>query len=108
MDITGSVALVTGANRGIGRHFVREVLERGAARVYATARDPRRIDAAGAQVLALDVTDAASVAAAADAASDVTLLINNAGVSTYQNLVTGQLDKVRLELDTLFFGVHSA
>lgn len=95
---------MTGANRGIGRHFVCHLLERGAAKVYATARNPEGIDVAGVQVLRLDVTDPASVAAAAAAAADVNLLINNAGGSTYQNLVTGDLDKVRLELDTLFWG----
>lgn len=104
MDIKGSVALVTGANRGIGRHFVRELLERGAAKVYATARNPDRVDVPGAKVLPLDVTDPVSVEAAAATATDVTLLINNAGVSARQNLVDGDLDKIRLELDTLFWG----
>jgi NAD(P)-dependent dehydrogenase (short-subunit alcohol dehydrogenase family) len=84
MDIKGAVALVTGANRGIGRHFAQQLLERGAAKVYATARDPERVDVAGAEVLPLDVTDPASVAAAAGTATDVTLLINNAGVSAHQ------------------------
>ncbi|NHC12750.1 SDR family oxidoreductase [Motilibacter deserti] len=104
MDISGATALVTGANRGIGRHFVLELLERGAAKVYATARDPRAVDVPGVEVLALDVTDPASVAAAAAAAPDVDLLVNNAGISTGTNLVTGDLDRVRLELETNFFG----
>jgi NAD(P)-dependent dehydrogenase (short-subunit alcohol dehydrogenase family) len=104
MDIAGSVALVTGANRGIGRHFVQQLLGRGAAKVYATARDPERIDVAGVRVLPLDVTDPASVAKAAAAAGDITLLINNAGVSTRQNLVTGDLDKARLEMNTMVWG----
>ncbi|MDO8189151.1 SDR family oxidoreductase [Conexibacter sp. JD483] len=104
MDITGSTALVTGANRGIGRHFTQQLLERGAAKVYATARDPQQIDLPGVVPLRLDVTDPASVAAAAAAASDVTLLINNAGVSTGQNLLDGDLDLIRLELETNFWG----
>ena len=102
MKISGSTALVTGASRGLGRHFARQLLERGAARVYATARNPGQVDVPGADVLPLDITDPASVAAAA--AGDVTLLVNNAGVSTFQNLVTGDLDKIRLELDTHFYG----
>ena len=65
MDITGSVALVTGANRGLGRQFAAELVERGAARVYATARDPRSISVAGVEVLALDLLDPHSVDAAA-------------------------------------------
>ncbi|MGW4946698.1 SDR family oxidoreductase [Actinoplanes sp. NPDC004185] len=104
MKISGSVALVTGANRGIGRQFVLELLARGAAKVYATARNPELVDIPGVEVLALDITDPASVAAAAAQAGDVNLLINNAGITTYTNLVTGDLDKIRLELDTHFWG----
>ncbi|GAA1266103.1 SDR family oxidoreductase [Saccharothrix xinjiangensis] len=104
MRIDGSTALVTGANRGIGRHFARHLLERGAAKVYATARDPETVDLPGAEVLRLDVTDPDSVAAAARAATDVNLLVNNAGVNTAQDLVTGDLAKIRLEMDTHFYG----
>jgi NAD(P)-dependent dehydrogenase (short-subunit alcohol dehydrogenase family) len=104
MKISGSTALVTGASRGLGRHFARQLLERGATRVYATARNPDQVDVPGADVLPLDITDPTSVAAAAAAAGDVTLLVNNAGVSTFQNLVTGDLDKIRLEFDTHFYG----
>ena len=104
MKILGSVALVTGANRGIGRQFAQELLERGARKVYATARNPRLVDLPGAEVLPLDITDPASVAAAADAASDVTLLVNNAGLVTGSNLITGDMDRIRLELDTHFYG----
>ncbi|QFZ16154.1 SDR family oxidoreductase [Saccharothrix syringae] len=104
MRIPGSTALVTGANRGIGRHFARQLLDRGAAKVYATARDPEGVDLPGAHVLRLDVTDPASVTAAARAAGDVTLLVNNAGINTGQNLVTGDLAKIRLEMDTHFYG----
>ncbi|MDA0160962.1 SDR family oxidoreductase [Solirubrobacter ginsenosidimutans] len=104
MNLEGSTALITGANRGIGRHFAQQLLERGAAKVYATARDPRTIDIDGVVALALDVTDPAQVAAAAQAAPDVSLLINNAGVSTGTDLVTGDLDRIRLELDTNLYG----
>lgn len=104
MKIADSVALVTGTNRGIGRQFALELLARGASKVYATARRPELVDIPGVEVLALDITDPASVAAAAARAGDVNLLINNAGVSTYTNLVTGDLDKIRLELDTHFWG----
>ncbi|WP_411152565.1 SDR family oxidoreductase [Streptomyces sp. A30] len=104
MKIAGSVVLVTGANRGIGRHFAQQLLERGAAKVYATARNAEQVDIPGVQVLRLDITDPESVAAAAVAAPDVTLLINNAGVATFQNLVTGDLEKIRLEMDTNYFG----
>jgi NAD(P)-dependent dehydrogenase (short-subunit alcohol dehydrogenase family) len=107
MNLSGSTALVTGANRGIGRHFVEQLHDRGATKVYATARNAGSIDLPGVEVLQLDITDPAAVAAAAAAASDVTLLVNNAGVSTHQNLVTGDLDKIRLEMDTHFYGTLS-
>ncbi len=82
MNIRNSVALVTGANRGIGAALVAALLEAGAAKVYAAARDPGAVAVSDPRVvaLALDVTDAASVRRAAIDASDVSLVINNAGV----------------------------
>ncbi|MET7667676.1 SDR family oxidoreductase [Micromonospora luteifusca] len=107
MQISGSIALVTGANRGIGRHFTQQLLERGAAKVYATARRPEAIDLPGVEKLRLDITDPGSVEQAAAAASDATLLVNNAGIATFTNLVTGDLSKIRSELDTHFYGTLS-
>ncbi|MFD5544347.1 SDR family oxidoreductase [Streptomyces sp. NPDC127079] len=104
MDINNSVALVTGANRGLGRAFAQRLLERGAHKVYATARRPETVDLPGVEVLPLDITDPTSVRAAAEAAPDVSLLINNAGISTGTDLVTGSLDAVRHELETNMFG----
>jgi NAD(P)-dependent dehydrogenase (short-subunit alcohol dehydrogenase family) len=104
VKIAGSVVLVTGANRGMGRHYVEQLLERGAAKVYATARRPESVDLPGAEVLALDVTDPESVRAAAAAAPDVTFVVNNAGISTGHNLITGDLAVIRRELETNFFG----
>jgi NAD(P)-dependent dehydrogenase (short-subunit alcohol dehydrogenase family) len=107
MQISGSIALVTGANRGIGRRFATQLLERGAKKVYATARNPELADLPGVEVLRLDITDPASVSAAAAAAQDVTLLINNAGISTGANLITGDLARIRLEMDTHYYGTLS-
>jgi NAD(P)-dependent dehydrogenase (short-subunit alcohol dehydrogenase family) len=104
MHITGSVALVTGANRGLGARFATELLDRGASKVYATARNPASVTVSGVEVLALDLLDPSSIAAASEAAQDVTLLVNNAGVSTGQNLVRGDPAEVRRELETNFFG----
>ena len=103
MDITGKTALVTGANRGLGRHLAAELRDRGA-RVYAAARNPRAVDLAGVTPIALDITDPASVAAAARAASGVAILVNNAGSQTRSSLLTGDLAAIRLEMDTHFFG----
>lgn len=107
MDIRGSVALVTGSNRGIGRAFVEELASRGAAKIYATARRPETVDVPGVEVLQLDVTDPESVRAAAAAAGDVTLLINNAGSATYTDLVESDMAAIRLEMETHFFGTLS-
>lgn len=103
MDLSTSVALVTGANRGLGRRFAEQLVARGA-KVYATARTPDSITTPGVHVLQLDITDPASVAAAAAAAPDVNLLVNNAGISTYQNLISGDLKQIHREMDTHFFG----
>lgn len=104
MEIKNSIALVTGANRGLGRHFAQQLLERGAAKVYATARRPELVDLPGADVLRLDVTDPASVAAAAAAAPDLTLLINNAGSTAGGNLLTGDKTNIVADLNAFFWG----
>ncbi|ROR82889.1 Short-chain dehydrogenase [Plantibacter flavus] len=104
MDIAGSVALVTGSNRGIGRRFVVQLLERGASKVYATARRPELVDIPGVEVLQLDITDQASVAAAAEIATDVTLLVNNAGIATQGSMLTDDLANARREMDTHYWG----
>jgi NAD(P)-dependent dehydrogenase (short-subunit alcohol dehydrogenase family) len=105
-DIKERVALVTGANRGLGKAFVEGLLERGAARVYATARDPESVHTTDPRVvpLPLDVTDAASVAAIAADVPDLNLLINNAGVYVGTSPLTGDLDRIRAELETNYFG----
>lgn len=109
MEINGSIALVTGANRGLGRAFTAHLLDRGAAKVYAAARRPADMSLDGLDAdrvvrLALDVTDADAVRRAADQAPDVTLLVNNAGSNTWQDLVAGDLEQIRLELETHLFG----
>ncbi|MFC4036235.1 SDR family oxidoreductase [Streptomyces polygonati] len=104
MKIDGSVALVTGGNRGLGERFVRALLDAGASKVYAAARDPRKVTVPGAVPLALDVTDPDSVRAAAAAAQDVTLLINNAGSSTGGTILEGGAADFRLEFDTHVLG----
>jgi NAD(P)-dependent dehydrogenase (short-subunit alcohol dehydrogenase family) len=104
MDIKGSIALVTGANRGLGRAFAQRLLERGAARVYAAARRPEAVDLPGVEPLPLDVTDPGQISAAAERAADVTLLINNAGVSTGVRLLDGDLGELRAEVETHMFG----
>jgi len=82
MKIENAVAFVTGANRGIGLAFTRELLARGARKVYAGARDPATvIPQSGVEAVRLDVTRPGKVAAAVARAGDVTLLINNAGVA---------------------------
>lgn len=100
-----TTALITGANRGLGRHFAAELLARGAT-VYAAAREPAAIDLPGARPVALDITDPGAVAAAAALASDVDLLINNAGISTGSTLL-GDLAGVRAEMEVNFWGTLS-
>jgi NAD(P)-dependent dehydrogenase (short-subunit alcohol dehydrogenase family) len=107
MNLTGSVALVTGANRGLGARLVAELLRAGAAKVYATSRTP--VAAAGhdprVQPLRLDVTDPASVTAAAAAAPDVTVLVNNAGVLAFGSALSGDLASFERDLATNYMGM---
>lgn len=80
MDVTGSVALVTGANRGLGAAFARGLLAAGAKTVYGAARGPFEPEHPGIVPVRLDITDPEQVAAAAASLTDITLLVNNAGV----------------------------
>lgn len=114
MKIQGSVALVTGSNRGIGRAFVEALIARGAKKVYATARDPSKVKDLEAahpdkiHVLTLDITKPAQVAAAAAQAADVNLLINNAGINRKKGLIASAiLDDARDEMETNYFGTLS-
>ncbi|WEH40978.1 SDR family oxidoreductase [Streptomyces sp. AM 2-1-1] len=103
MELRNAVAVVTGANRGLGRHLAAQLVERGA-KVYAAARRPETVDLPGVVPLRLDVTDEESVRAAAALAPDATLLINNAGISTSTPLIAGHTDAVRQEMETNYFG----
>ena len=101
--LANAVVLVTGANGGLGTHFVSQALERGAAKVYAAARRPREWNDPRIVPLRLDVTDHDSVAEAAASTGDVTVLINNAGSSNGAS-VTGDLGAVRELFETNFWG----
>jgi NAD(P)-dependent dehydrogenase (short-subunit alcohol dehydrogenase family) len=104
-SIKDSVVLVTGGSRGLGKALVEELYTRGAAKVYATARDPRTVTHPDAEPLALEVTDPASVAAAAARAQDVTVLVNNAGVSLgATSFLDAPVDDVRREFEINFYG----
>ena len=106
MKIDNAVALVTGANRGIGLAFTRALLARGARKVYAAARDPATVTLPGVEPIRLDVTKPDEVAAAAARAGDVTLLINNAGIGLPDDILAPESEaNARRHLETNFFGV---
>jgi NAD(P)-dependent dehydrogenase (short-subunit alcohol dehydrogenase family) len=105
-SLAGQTVLVTGANRGMGREYIAQLLDRGVAKIYAAARDPRTVDAEDPRVVALqlDVTDARSVAEAGRTASDVSVLINNAGIARMASVLDPDTSKLRAELETNLFG----
>ncbi len=106
MNIEGKTALVTGANRGLGRALAEALLAAGAAKVYVGARNLEGVDVAGAKLVKLDVTDPKSVEAAARTLSDVAILVNNAGVfQTTPAAGDGALESGRSVMETNFFGV---
>jgi NAD(P)-dependent dehydrogenase (short-subunit alcohol dehydrogenase family) len=106
MQVSGAVALVTGANRGLGAAFAQALLDHGAAKVYAGARDISSITDPRLTPIQLDVTDPASVAAAATRAQDVTIVINNAGIASFEPIL-GDGAEVRRLLEVNFFGLIS-
>lgn len=111
MDIQGCVAIVTGANRGIGEGFVHVLIEEGAAKVYAGARDPASAKHLEERypgkvvALRLDVSRPDEIAAAADACPDVSVVVNNAGAFT-NRLLIGADDMLgaREEMEVNYFG----
>ena len=105
MKIRGATALVTGANRGLGRAFLRHLREAGCAKVYAGVRQLESLDAGVENAVQLDITDPGHVAAAAARCQDVDLLINNAGVTKFTPLLgSPTLDNARAEMETNYFG----
>ena len=112
MNIKGAVALVTGANRGLGLHFVEALVEFGASKIYATARNIDTLDPLVRQheglvvPLGLDVTEQTQVNAVAETAQDVTLLINNAGVLNGRSLLeSDDLSGLEYEMSANVFGL---
>lgn len=110
LALSRTIALVTGSNRGIGRALVEGLLARGAAKVYAAARDTAAVAdlvaAHGDRVVpvTLDVTDPTQIAAAAALADDVTVVINNAGAVANDNLFGADLDGARREFEVNYWG----
>ncbi len=107
MKIKNAIAFVTGANRGLGLAFARELVKRGATKVYAGMRNTAGFSEPGIIAVQLDVTDAASVAAAAALTADTTLLINNAGIAhvTGSTLDPAGIDAGRAMFETNYVGL---
>lgn len=106
MKLDNAVVLITGANRGLGLAFAREALARGARKVYAAVRDPASVTLAGVVPVKLDVTKPEDVAAAALACTDVTVLVNNAGIAaTGGFLADDAVESAKRHFDTNVYGI---
>jgi NAD(P)-dependent dehydrogenase (short-subunit alcohol dehydrogenase family) len=105
MNISGSTALVTGANRGLGLSLVRLLREAGCKKIYAAARQPAELAAGVEYPVLLDITNPEQVTAAAAQCHDVDLLINNAGIAKFTPLLAAlSTDNARAEMETNYFG----
>jgi NAD(P)-dependent dehydrogenase (short-subunit alcohol dehydrogenase family) len=104
VNVKGSTVVVTGGQRGLGKSIVEAFLERGAAKVYATARSPKPSDDPRVVSVELDVTKPESVAAFAITASDADIVVNNAGVLGAAKLLDSDIDEVRTVFETNYFG----
>ncbi|NJN86469.1 MAG: SDR family oxidoreductase [Leptolyngbyaceae cyanobacterium SL_7_1] len=111
MQIEGAIALVTGANGGIGKYYVEALRAAGASRIYAGARNPKSlvnlvaVDPQQIIPVSLDITDEQSVAAAANECKDVNLLINNAGIGLLKGFIAANdLSSARAEMEVNYFG----
>jgi NAD(P)-dependent dehydrogenase (short-subunit alcohol dehydrogenase family) len=109
--IEGQTALVTGANRGIGRAYVEELLAAGASKIYAAARKPESLEQLVAEgngriiPVALDVTKPDQIKALALAHSDTTLVVNNAGIASFEGLIHARdISPAKQEMETNYFG----
>jgi len=91
MKLENKSVFITGTNRGIGKALVEEALRRGAKKVYAAARGPQPNSDKRVIPLVLDVTDASQVQGAVTQVDSLDLLINNAGIALYDDLVDPQV-----------------
>ena len=104
VNIKGSTVVVTGGQRGLGKAIVDEFLQRGAAKVYATARTPKPSEDPRVVSVELDVTKPDSVAALAITAPDADIVVNNAGILGALQLLSSDIEEVRAVFETNYFG----
>jgi NAD(P)-dependent dehydrogenase (short-subunit alcohol dehydrogenase family) len=105
MDVQGSVALVTGANRGLGKAYVEELLAANCSKIYAGMRTPQPSGDDRVIPVRLDVTSPEAIGDAARMCSDVNIVINNAGVMFSAPILSAYAEEaIRAEMDVNVYG----
>lgn len=107
MNFEGKTVFLSGANRGIGRALLNDLLKLGVSRIFAGVRNLESLQVSDTRVVPvlLDLKDSATIRAAAWQASDTDILINNAGALIFESFLEANMSTARAEMEVNYFGL---